>query len=155
MSRRLQCFAGMSAYASFECSHLQSAAVIRSSAGKVDLPEEMFDQLVKDGRVKEDLKATCMQMKRNAEQSGHVFVAGWVQAGTSFISIWTGEKHNYIKLGRMIVTFKPVPFNLSCWCSHSYRVGCIHKTICKWYLMTTDPGVFTSSLVSATNAAPR
>ena len=29
----LQCVAGMSGYASFECSHLQSAAFIKSSAG--------------------------------------------------------------------------------------------------------------------------
>ena len=141
---RLRCVAGVSSLTSFECSHLQSVAFINSHAENVVLDEVVIDALIAGSRVKEESKGPCMQWKRNAEGNQEVFAAAWIHPNKVFISIWTGEVNSWTQLGRVLVTYDPLAFTLTCCCSHSTKIGCLHKTVSKWYLKATMPETFSA-----------
>ena len=95
-------------------------------------------------RIDEEKVAELLQLKKEAEQLNHTFVAAWVQEKFIFISIWVGKKSNHSRLDRVVVSFDKETYDLVCWCTHSSYQGCNHKTIAKWYLAAAFPEIYTN-----------
>ena len=142
--RAMSVVVNMSGHSSYECPHLQSVQYLTSPASVVPLGSNTLDWLISLQRIDEEKKLTCTDLKYKAESLQNTFVGAWIQEKFIFISVWVEQKHSYAKLGRVIVSFDRATYDLICWCTHSSKRGCIHKTIAKWYLATVCPDIFTS-----------
>ena len=97
--------AGMSGHASYECNHAQSVQYVTAPALKFNMTEEGIDELISMQRVKEENKGSCLSLKHKAELMHELSVGAWVQEKMVFMLVWTGEKHDYSPMGRVVISF--------------------------------------------------
>ena len=85
-----------------------------------------------------------------AETSGNVLVSAWMPSNYQtrrciYLSVWIGIIHYYSKIGRVLLAFDQLLHNICCYCTHSTKKGCIHKSVTKWYLSEAMPSIFDNS----------
>ena len=136
---------------SFECVHLQSIRFCQSQAEIANFNDDLLRCLTTvEHRFKEDTMNKCLSLNNSAKICG-VPLLSFMKATDCesqrflFFSIWTGEETSYSKFGRILVRYDSQDNQLFCQCT-TKRMGCIHKSIAKWYIFQNFP----ESLVCST-----
>ena len=114
----LKAVSSMSGQSSFECDHLLSTQFLKCSE-PVTLDPAALDHLVSTMRISESTKNYCLQQKYVANSWGNVLVnamggMGMVSERFIFLSVWTGEIHDYSRLSRVVLSFDKEIFDLVC-----------------------------------------
>ena len=142
--------AGISNKTNYECSHLQTIQYITTTANNVQLQEGTLDKLIASKRLKPESKPLLLHHKYMAETSGNVLVSAWMTSNYQtrwciYLSVWIGVIHYYSKMGRVLLAFDQLLHNICCYCTHSTKKGCIHKSVAKWYLNEVVQRIFDKS----------
>ena len=136
--------AGISNDTSYSCVHLKSAPFAEKFLRQEDINDSILDAMVKTYNIlSENRKNEIINLHEKAIQNSSSLIFKWKIDTLSeseryvFYSVYTGEKHYYSKLERVVVTHDIDTDKWLCRCSES-RINCIHRLIAKCYLQQTQ-----------------